>query len=53
MSDEFQFGERAKLPARLGGSAAPPKSSIPVKLVGVVGCLAVVAAAAFVFQRKC
>jgi hypothetical protein len=49
MTDEFQFGERAKHPARLGGRPARSKSSIPFKLVGVVAGLVVAAAAAFVF----
>ena len=49
MNDGFQFGERAKHPARLGGRPARPKSSIPFKLVGVVAGLVVAAAAAFVF----
>jgi hypothetical protein len=50
MTDEFQFGERAKHPARLSGPRPPrPKSSIPVKPVGVVVILVVAAAAAFVF----
>ena len=52
MADDFQFGERAKHPARLGGPRPPrPKSSIPFKLVGVVVVLVVAAAAAFVFLR--
>ena len=50
MTDEFQFGERAKHPARLSGPRPPrPTSSFPFKLVGVVACLVVAAAAAFVF----
>ena len=50
VNDEFQFGERAKHPARLGGPRpARPKSSIPFKLVVVVAGLVVAAAAAFVF----
>ena len=52
MTDEFQFGERAKHPARLSGPRPPrPTSSFPFKLVGVVACLVVAAAAAFVFLR--
>jgi hypothetical protein len=51
MADEFQFGERAKHPARLSGPRPLRlKSSIPFKLVGVV-LLVVAAAAAFVFLR--
>jgi hypothetical protein len=50
MTDEFQFGEHAKHPARLSGPRLPrPKSSIPFKLVGVVVCLVVAAATSFVF----
>ena len=50
MSDEFQFGEPAKHPARLSGPRPPrPKSSIPFKPVGVVAFLVVAAAASFVF----
>ncbi|HEX6265060.1 MAG TPA: hypothetical protein VF036_07245, partial [Actinomycetota bacterium] len=52
MADDFQFGERAKHPARLGGPRPTrPKSSIPFKLAGVVVVLVVTAAAAFVFLR--
>jgi hypothetical protein len=50
MTDGFQFGERAKHPARLGGPRPPHSgTSIPFKLVGVVVGLVVVATAAFVF----
>lgn len=50
MTDEFQFGEPAKHPARLSGPRPPrPTSSFPFKLVGAVACLLVAAAAAFVF----
>jgi hypothetical protein len=50
MTDEFQFGERAKHPARLSGPRPPrPTSLFPFKLVGVVACLVAAAAAAFVF----
>jgi hypothetical protein len=50
MNDEFQFGERAKHPARLSGPRpSHPKSSIPFKLVGIVAGLLVAAVAAFVF----
>jgi hypothetical protein len=52
MTDDFQFGEPAKHPARLSGPRPPrPKSSIPFRLVGVVVLLVVAAAAAFVFLR--
>ena len=50
MTDEFQFGEPAKHPARLRGPRPPrPTGSFPFKLVGVVACLVLAAAAAFVF----
>lgn len=52
MADEFQYGERARHPARLSGPRPPRStSSIPFKLVGVVVVLVVAAAAAFVFLR--
>jgi hypothetical protein len=52
MTDEFQFGEPAKHPARLGGPRPPRATgSFPFKLVGVVACLLVAAAAVFVFLR--
>src|SRR5918994_1852751 len=50
MNDEFQFGEPAKHPARLGGAPPPrPSRSSPFKLVGIVAGLVVAAVAAFVF----
>lgn len=50
MNDAFQFGERSKDPARLGGPRpSRRKSSIPFTLVGIVAGLVVAAAAAFVF----
>lgn len=52
MTDEFQFGEPAKHPARLSGPRPPrPTSSFPFKLVGAAACLVVAAAAAIVFLR--
>jgi hypothetical protein len=49
MTDEFQFGEPAKHPAKLSGPRPPrTNSAIPAKLVGVVVCLVLAAAAAFV-----
>lgn len=52
MTDEFQFGEPAKHPARLSGPRpSRPTSAFPFKLVGAVACLVVAAAAAFVVLR--
>jgi hypothetical protein len=50
MSDGFQFGERAKRPARLGRSSAPrTRGSFDLRIVWVAAGLVVAAVAAYVF----
>jgi hypothetical protein len=49
MGDEFQFGERARRPARLGGSRAKrTKGSFDLRVLWIVAGLAVAAVVAFV-----
>jgi hypothetical protein len=52
MNDEFQFGERAKHPARLGAAAAPrSRRSIDLRLVWMGAGLLAAGAVAFAFLR--
>jgi hypothetical protein len=51
MSDGFQFGERAKRPARLGSGPKPARTSFDLRLVGIAAGLVVAAVLAFVFLR--
>lgn len=53
MNDEFQFGERAKHPARLGKAQRPqPGGSIDGRIVWVAAGLVVAGVLAFVFLRS-
>jgi hypothetical protein len=52
MGDEFQFGERARRPARLGGSRAKrTKGSFDLRVLWIVAGLAAAAVVAFVVLR--
>ena len=52
MSDEFQFGQRAKRPARLGRASAPrAKRSFDLRVLWIGPGLAAAAAVAFVVLR--
>ena len=52
MSDEFQFGEPAKRPARLGRSKPHAQRSVDLRLLWVAAGLVVAAVLAFVLLRS-